>query len=76
MKCLRLQTQEKKNQVSSKLMLGKLFPIITFFFMLMIFQILTSVKEITLNSIFNDFINDFVEAASLLFALNNDDAAL
>ena len=46
------------------------------FFMLMIFQILTSVKEITLNSIFNDFINDFVEAASLLFALNNDDAAL
>ena len=30
--CLRLQTQEKKNQVSSQLMLGKRFPITTFFF--------------------------------------------
>ena len=40
-KCLRLQTQDRKNQVS-KLILGN------FFNSFMILQILTSVKEITL----------------------------
>ena len=40
-KCLRLQTQDRKNQVS-KLILGN------FLNLFMILQILTSVKEITL----------------------------